>query len=309
MDGGAQAPQAGAADRRLWLARHGQTAYNLEGRFQGWLPVPLDETGRRAGAPSSPRSSRAWRPRRSSAATSPAPARRPRSSARASASSRSSTRASPRPRPATGPTARSPTCIAEDPEGFARFAALDPDWGFPGGETFAEQRARVLEGIADWRARGHRRARRDRLPRQRDPAGDAHGRRRGRRPARQREPRRACDAAGAGRVRRARRQRVRGVLRRAAAQVVTVGRPGLQAQVPGGLAERRRAAGPPARDVPAQARRHRRRRDRQRAGRRRARARVRAPAGGLPPAAAEPRLGRARRRRGAPCRTAPTGCA
>ncbi|HWX74378.1 MAG TPA: histidine phosphatase family protein, partial [Solirubrobacteraceae bacterium] len=30
----------------IYLARHGQTAYNLEGRFQGHLPVPLDETGR-----------------------------------------------------------------------------------------------------------------------------------------------------------------------------------------------------------------------------------------------------------------------
>jgi broad specificity phosphatase PhoE len=30
----------------IYLARHGQTAYNLEGRFQGHLPVPLDEAGR-----------------------------------------------------------------------------------------------------------------------------------------------------------------------------------------------------------------------------------------------------------------------
>ena len=30
----------------VYLARHGQTAYNLEGRFQGQLPVPLDDTGR-----------------------------------------------------------------------------------------------------------------------------------------------------------------------------------------------------------------------------------------------------------------------
>ena len=30
----------------VFLARHGQTAYNLEGRFQGQRPVPLDETGR-----------------------------------------------------------------------------------------------------------------------------------------------------------------------------------------------------------------------------------------------------------------------
>ncbi len=30
----------------LFLARHGQTDYNLKRRFQGQLPVPLDETGR-----------------------------------------------------------------------------------------------------------------------------------------------------------------------------------------------------------------------------------------------------------------------
>jgi probable phosphoglycerate mutase len=29
----------------VYLARHGQTAYNFDGRFQGRLPVPLDETG------------------------------------------------------------------------------------------------------------------------------------------------------------------------------------------------------------------------------------------------------------------------
>ena len=34
------------ARAQLYLARHGQTAYNLEGRFQGHLPVPLDATGR-----------------------------------------------------------------------------------------------------------------------------------------------------------------------------------------------------------------------------------------------------------------------
>ena len=30
----------------VYLARHGRTAYNHEGRFQGHLAVPLDQTGR-----------------------------------------------------------------------------------------------------------------------------------------------------------------------------------------------------------------------------------------------------------------------
>ena len=34
----------------IHLARHGQTAYNHEGRFQGHLPVPLDATGREQAA-------------------------------------------------------------------------------------------------------------------------------------------------------------------------------------------------------------------------------------------------------------------
>ncbi len=30
---------------RLYLVRHGQTAFNVQGRVQGWLDVPLDEVG------------------------------------------------------------------------------------------------------------------------------------------------------------------------------------------------------------------------------------------------------------------------
>ncbi len=35
-----------ASPARVFLARHGQTAYNHEGRFQGQQAVPLDDTGR-----------------------------------------------------------------------------------------------------------------------------------------------------------------------------------------------------------------------------------------------------------------------
>lgn len=31
---------------RLVLVRHGQTSYNVERRFQGWLDIPLDDVGR-----------------------------------------------------------------------------------------------------------------------------------------------------------------------------------------------------------------------------------------------------------------------
>ncbi len=37
-------PQSSAT--RVYLARHGQTAYNHQGRFQGQQQIPLDETGR-----------------------------------------------------------------------------------------------------------------------------------------------------------------------------------------------------------------------------------------------------------------------
>src|SRR5690349_12318270 len=48
-DGQRDGERGRAAERArgVYLARHGQTAYNLEGRFQGHLPVPLDDTGRR----------------------------------------------------------------------------------------------------------------------------------------------------------------------------------------------------------------------------------------------------------------------
>ena len=31
---------------KVWLLRHGETIYNKEGRYQGWLDIPLSEEGK-----------------------------------------------------------------------------------------------------------------------------------------------------------------------------------------------------------------------------------------------------------------------
>ena len=121
-------------------------------RFRGWLPVPLDATGRRQAAelaevvarldPAALVCSDIARARETAGIVGARVGLEPLVDARFAETE-------------TGAwTDRMfEDVIAEDPEGFARFVALDPDWGFPGGESFAQQRARVLEGIADWRAR------------------------------------------------------------------------------------------------------------------------------------------------------------
>ena len=38
---------------------------------------------------------------------------------------------------------------AEDPEGFAAFVRADPDFAFPGGESFRAQTVRVMEALAE----------------------------------------------------------------------------------------------------------------------------------------------------------------
>lgn len=152
MDRGPQAPVGSPLAARLWLARHGQTAYNAEGRFQGWLPVPLDETGRGQAreladvvarlAPAALVCSTAARARETAAIVAERigiePAEDERFAETDSGDWTDRTFAE---------------VIAEDPEGFARFATLDMSWGFPGGESFIQQRDRVLAGLADWRAR------------------------------------------------------------------------------------------------------------------------------------------------------------
>jgi broad specificity phosphatase PhoE len=136
----------------IHLARHGQTAYNAEGRFQGHLPVPLDDTGREQAHELAERA--AGVPLRSLWCSPLARARetadivaariglRPQEDARFAETD-------------TGDwTGRSFADVqAEDPDGFRRFQVSDPTFRYPGGESFAEQSQRVQAGLRDLRAR------------------------------------------------------------------------------------------------------------------------------------------------------------
>jgi broad specificity phosphatase PhoE len=135
----------------IHLARHGQTAYNREGRFQGHLPVPLDETGRaQAEALAELAARRAWaslwcsplaRARETAAIVAARTGLEPRIDARFAETH-------------TGDwTDRSFAEVrAEDPDGFAAFQATHPSFRFPGGESYAEHLARVADGVRALRA-------------------------------------------------------------------------------------------------------------------------------------------------------------
>jgi len=136
------------APASIYLARHGQTAYNLEGRFQGQLPVPLDHTGRAQAADLAERAAgygfRAlWcSPLLRARETADVAARRlglqPREDARLMETD------------AGDWTDRSFAEVrAHAPEQFDAFAAGDPGFAFPGGESFAQQEERVSAALAD----------------------------------------------------------------------------------------------------------------------------------------------------------------
>jgi broad specificity phosphatase PhoE len=135
----------------IWLARHGQTAYNHERRFQGHLPVPLNETGReQAHALAREAARREW------GALWCSPLERALETARIVGAA-IGLEPVPDERFAETDcgdwTGRSFAEIeAEDPDGFRRFQVPDPAFRYPGGESFAEQSARVQAGLADLRA-------------------------------------------------------------------------------------------------------------------------------------------------------------
>ncbi|MCW3028446.1 MAG: Phosphoglycerate mutase [Solirubrobacterales bacterium] len=132
----------------VYLARHGQTAYNLEGRFQGQLPVPLDETGRAQAVDLAERAAAhgfaaLWcspllRARETADVVAERVGLQPREDARFMETD------------AGDWTDRSFAEIqSEAPDQFAAFAAGDPGFAFPGGESFAEQEERVSAALED----------------------------------------------------------------------------------------------------------------------------------------------------------------
>jgi broad specificity phosphatase PhoE len=139
----------------VYLARHGQTAYNLERRFQGHLPVPLDGTGREQARDLAERASAGAGGRGGTpfAALWCSPLLRARETAEIVAER-------------IGLTLREDARLmetdagdwtdrlfvdvnAEDPDGFAGFIEGRPDFAFPGGESFAQQGERVAAALAD----------------------------------------------------------------------------------------------------------------------------------------------------------------
>ena len=135
----------------VFLARHGRTAYNESKHFQGHAPVPLDDVGRvQAGELAELAAQTQW------AAFVCSPLERARETAAAVAA-----------RIGLEPVAdarfaetdcgdwthRSFAEVeAETPDAFAAFERGDADFGFPGGESYAEQLERVMDGLQDLRS-------------------------------------------------------------------------------------------------------------------------------------------------------------
>jgi broad specificity phosphatase PhoE len=128
------------------LARHGETPYNAQERFQGHLPIPLNERGReQAHELARLAAQREWaalicsplaRARETADIVGAAIGHHPMEDARFAETDCGDW------------TDRMFADVRrEEPELFAAFVRADPAFAFPGGESFAQQQLRVLEGI------------------------------------------------------------------------------------------------------------------------------------------------------------------
>ena len=137
-----------AAESHVYLARHGQTAYNHEGRFQGQQQIPLDETGRAQALELAERAvpygfRALW--------TSPLIRARETADAIAALTGLVPVEDARLMETDAGDwTDRSFADVrAETPELFDAFVTADPAFGFPGGESFAEQELRVEAALVE----------------------------------------------------------------------------------------------------------------------------------------------------------------
>jgi broad specificity phosphatase PhoE len=132
----------------IWLARHGETDANAEGRVQGTIDPPLNERGRaqarelaREAGPlgiAALYTSQLRRARETAEIVGEALGLEPRVDARFAESWRGEWE---------GRLAAE--IKAEDPEAWAGSLAIDPGFRFPGGESLEEHAARVEAALAD----------------------------------------------------------------------------------------------------------------------------------------------------------------
>jgi broad specificity phosphatase PhoE len=132
----------------IWLARHGETDANAEGRVQGSLDPPLNERGREQAralatevAPLGLRAlytSRLRRALETAAIVGDALGLEPRVDERFAESWRGEWEGR-----------LQHDIESEDPDAWAASFGVEQDFRFPGGESLAEQAARVEAGLAD----------------------------------------------------------------------------------------------------------------------------------------------------------------
>lgn len=136
------------AQARVYLARHGRTAYNLEGRFQGQGPVPLDLTGREQAAELAERAAA-----HDFRALWCSPLLRARETAEiVGARIGLETKEDARFMETDAGDWTNHSFVeiqARAPELFNAFATGSPGFAFPGGESFAEQEVRVNAALHD----------------------------------------------------------------------------------------------------------------------------------------------------------------
>ncbi len=144
---GARSPESTRLDR-VFLARHGETDYNRTGRFQGQLPVPLNAAGRAQAEQLAELAA----PLEIAALWTSTLLRAEETAAIVAS------RLGVEPRPDVrlietdcGLWTNRPhdDVAAEDPAAYAAFVRADPDFAFPGGESFRHQTERVLAALED----------------------------------------------------------------------------------------------------------------------------------------------------------------